>query len=165
MEIPSAHKLYPRCPVSATPTHMLRICVNPRLAFICGRADNACTNLLGFLVRYVRTRGSMRFRRVAKLPIFTTLPRAARTCHARLVRLTRARGRRFLRGRKALLNDFWYFWSRKSTIKEKFLYVSSRANNVRPYHAGRRRRRPLSRRRQHTCFAYVLIPLQDKTQA
>ena len=27
---------------------------------LCGRADNACTNLLGFFVRYVRTRGSMR---------------------------------------------------------------------------------------------------------
>ena len=51
---------------------------------------------------------------------------AARACHARLARLTRARGRRFLRGWKILLNDFWYFWSYKSTIKEKFLYVSSR---------------------------------------
>ena len=29
-------------------------------------------------------------------------------------------------GEKALLNDFWYFWSRKSTIKKKLLYVSSR---------------------------------------
>ena len=38
------------------------------------------------------------------------------------LRLTRARGRRFLRGRKALLNDFWYFSSLKSTIKEKLLY-------------------------------------------
>ena len=52
------------------------------------------------------------------------------------------------------LDDFWYFWSRKSTIREKFLYDFSRANNV----------RPLSRRRQHTCFAYVLIPLQAKTR-
>ena len=24
---------------------------------LCGRADNACTNLLGYFVRYVRTRG------------------------------------------------------------------------------------------------------------
>ena len=56
-----------------------------------------------------------------------------RTCHAWLARLTRARGWSFLRGRKALLNDFWYFWSYKSTIKRNFLYVSSRANNVRPY--------------------------------
>ena len=37
-------------PVSATPTHMLRICVNPRHAFFSGRADNACTNLLSFFV-------------------------------------------------------------------------------------------------------------------
>ena len=75
--VPLAHRPKPRPP-----------CI-----YICGRADNACTNLLGFLVRYVRTRGSMRFRRVAKLPIFTTLPRAARTCHTRLARLTRARRR------------------------------------------------------------------------
>ena len=34
-------------------------------------------------------------------------------------------GRCFLRGWKALLNDFWYFWSYKSTIKEKLLYDSS----------------------------------------
>ena len=53
------------------------------------------------------------------------------------------------------LYDFWYFSSLKSTRKEKLLYVSSRANNV----------RPLSRRRQHTCFAYVLIPLQAKAQS
>ena len=50
---------------------------------------------------------------------------AARTRHAWLARLNRARGRCFLRGRKALLNDFWYFWSHKSTIKEKLLYDSS----------------------------------------
>ena len=37
---PSAHPLYPRPPT-----------------YICGRADNACTNLLGYFVRYVRTRG------------------------------------------------------------------------------------------------------------
>ena len=49
------------------------------------------------------------------------------------LRLTRARGGCFLSGRKALLNDFWYFSSSKSTIKEKFLYDSSRANDVRPY--------------------------------
>ena len=38
--IPPAHSLHPRPPT-----------------YICGRADNACTNLLGFFVRYVRTRG------------------------------------------------------------------------------------------------------------
>ena len=101
-------------PVSATPTHMLRICVNPRPThkaqaqptdktkdmlsipsahlpnprprhpFFSGRADNACTNLLGFLVRYVRTRGSMRLRRAAKSPTFT-LSFITRTCHALLL--------------------------------------------------------------------------------
>ena len=58
----------------------------------------------------------------AKPPTFD-LSRVARACHAWLARLTRARGRCFLRGRKALLNDFWYFWSRKSTINIKYLYV------------------------------------------
>ena len=87
---------------------------NPRPPCIySGRADNACTNLLGFLVHFVRTRGSMRLRRVAKLSIFS-LPLVAHTCHAWLVRLTRARGRSFLRGWKILLNDFWYFSSLKS---------------------------------------------------
>ena len=66
----------------------------------------------------------MKLWRVTKLSIFS-LPLAARTCHARLARLTRARGGSFLRGRKALLNDFWYFSSLKSTIKEKLLYDSS----------------------------------------
>ena len=50
----------------------------------------------------------------AKSPAFA-LPRVARTCHAWLARLTRARGRCFLRGWKILLNDFWYFSSLKST--------------------------------------------------
>ena len=99
--VPSAYKLNSRPPCTFS-----------------GRADNACTNLLGYLVRYVRTRGSMRLRRAAKPPT-CALPRVAHTCHAWLARLTRARGRCFLRGRKALLNDFWYFWSCKSTIKKE----------------------------------------------
>ena len=66
----------------------------------------------------------MKSRGAAKPPTFA-LPFAARACHARLARLTRARGRGFLRGWKILLNDFWYFSSQKSTIKEKFLYDSS----------------------------------------
>ena len=70
-------------PVSATPTHMLRICVNPRRTFICGRADNACTNLLGFFVRYVRTRGIVEIAESGKTADFysaicrTNLPRMA----------------------------------------------------------------------------------------
>ena len=75
-------------------------------------------------MRYVRTRGIDEIARSAKPPTFT-LSFVAHTCHAWLARLTRARGRRFLRGRKALLNDFWYFSSVKSTIKEKLLYDSS----------------------------------------
>ena len=62
--VPSSHSHYSRPP-----------CI------YCGRAGNACTNLLGFLVRYVRTRGSMRLRGAAKPPIFD-LSLAVHTCHA-----------------------------------------------------------------------------------
>ena len=51
--------------------------------------------------------------RYYRLPLYHIV---AHTRHAWLARLTRARGGRFLRGRNALLNDFWYFWSLKSTI-------------------------------------------------
>ena len=33
-------------------------------------------------------------------------------------------------GEKALLNDFWYFWSYKSTIKEKLLYAKDNTSSV-----------------------------------
>ena len=89
----------------------------------------------------------------ARLSAFT-LSFAAHTCHAWLARLTRARGKSSQREGNALFDDFWYFSSLKSTIKEKFLYDS----------IGSSRRRPLSRRRQHTCSAYVSIPLQDKVR-
>ena len=55
-----------------------------RHIFICGRADNACTNLLGFLVCYVRTRGIAEIVRSGKTADFhfilcrTHLPRMAR---------------------------------------------------------------------------------------
>ena len=39
------------------PFRQRRYQTHARHTFICGRADNACTNLLGSLVRYVRTRG------------------------------------------------------------------------------------------------------------
>ena len=48
------------------------------------------------------------------------LPHALATHY--FMRLTRARGRRYIRGRNALLYDFWYFWSCKSTREEKLLY-------------------------------------------
>ena len=47
------------------------------------------------------------------------------------------------------LDDFWYFSSRKSTREEKYLCVFLRVVEGAD---------PLSRRRQHTRFAYVLIP-------
>ena len=115
--ISSQNKKYTLYLVSA----LIRFTPAPRT--YCGRADNACTNLLGFFVRYVRTRGSMRLRRAAKPPIFT-LSFIARTCHAWLARLTRARGKSSQREGNALFADFWYFWSCKSTIKEKLLHVS-----------------------------------------
>ena len=91
----------------------------------------ACTNLLGYLVRCVRTRGMVEIAESAKPPIFT-LSFAAHTCHAWLARLPRARGRSFLRGRKALLNDFWYFSSLKSTRKDQLLYDSLRRQQALP---------------------------------
>ena len=102
--IPSAHGLQPRPPCTYS-----------------GRAGNACTNLLGFLVRYVRTRGMVKIAESARLSDFTLLF-AARTCHAWLARLTRARGVSSQREGNALFADFWYFSSLKSTIKEKLLY-------------------------------------------
>ena len=93
----------------------------------------------------------MRLRGAIKLPTFA-LSFAARTCHARLARLTRARGKSSQREGNALFDDFWYFWSRKSTIKEKFLYVSSRANDVRPYHDPKCRQQPKEKSNLHSLF-------------
>ena len=105
LSIPSAHLLYSRPPT-----------------LLCGRADNACTNLLGFLVRYVRTRGIVEIVESTTLST-SALPFAARTRHARLARLTRARRQWFgRRTARVLLADLWYFSSQKSTIKEKLLY-------------------------------------------
>ena len=109
MIVPSARILYPRPPT-----------------LLCGRADNACTNLLGYLVRYVRTRGSMRLweaqnRRLSIYPLLHAL-----ATHY-FLRLTRARRRWFgRRTARVLPADFWYFSSQKSTIKEKLLYDSIR---------------------------------------
>ena len=52
------------------------------------------------------------------------LPHALATHY--FLRLTRARGKSSQREGNALFDDFWYFSSQKSTIKERFLYVSSR---------------------------------------
>ena len=101
----------------------------PAPLFSSGRADNACTNLLGYLVRCVRTRDSMRLRGAQNRRLsLCPLPHSLATHY--FLRLTRARGGSFLRGRKALLNDFWYFSSQKSTIKEKFLYFKDNTSSV-----------------------------------
>ena len=53
-------------------------------------------------------------RRAAKPPTFAlSFAAPRRACHAWLARLTRARGGRYVRGRKALLHDFWYTPSRR----------------------------------------------------
>ena len=93
--------------------------IHARPSFICGRADNACTNLLDYLVRYVRTRGMTEAMGSSKLLTFA-MSFAARTRHAWLARLTRARGVSLQREGNALFDDFWYFWSYKSTIKSHF---------------------------------------------
>ena len=89
--IPSAHKLNSR-PLTLSRRRRprsLRESVNSRT--FSGRADNACTNLLVFLVRYVRTRGMTEIAGSTKPSTFA-LSFTARACHAWLVRLTRARG-------------------------------------------------------------------------
>ena len=121
--IPSAHGLQPRCPVSATPTHMLRICVNPRPALIAG--------VQAMRARICSAISCDMFARVVWLRLWraqnhrlSPCPFATRTRHARLARLTRARRQWFgRRTARVLLADFWYFSSLKSTIKEKYLYV------------------------------------------
>ena len=45
-----------------------------RRTYICGRADNACTNLLGSFVRYVRTRGMVEIAESAKLSTYSINP-------------------------------------------------------------------------------------------
>ena len=134
--VPSAHKLNPR----------------PRHPLSSGRADNACTNLLGFLVRYVRTRGSMRLRRVRDYRLSLCYLPHALAAHC-FLRLTRARGVSSQREGNALFADFWYFSSQKSTIKEKFLYVSIRRQQALPCLGDADR----------VCFANRSIPaLRDK---
>ncbi len=106
LSIPSTHSLYsrPPCTFSGRAGLRARICS----AFSCD-----------MFARVVW----LRLREAAKPPTFD-LSFAARTCHAWLARLTRARRTRFgRRTARVLLADFWYFSSLKSTIKEKLLYV------------------------------------------
>ena len=72
-------------------------------------------------------------RRAAKLPTFS-LSRTARTRHAWLVRLTRARRQWFARRTaQVLLADFWYFSSSKSTLIKSILKYFSGHRNATPY--------------------------------
>ena len=111
------NKIYFDSPVSAhigfTPAHLFSAGVQAMRARICSFSSCAMFARVVWL----------KSRRTVKSPIFALLF-VAHTCHAWLVRLTRARGKRYIRERNALLYDFWYFSSRKSTIKEKYLYVS-----------------------------------------
>ena len=59
----------------------------------------------------------------AKPPTFD-LSLAVCTRHAWLARLTRARGESSQREGNALFDDFWYFWSCKSTIKKKVTFAT-----------------------------------------
>ena len=105
----------------------------PAQSFFSGRADNACTNLLGFFVRYVRTRGIAVIVEDSKTTDFYQV--ICRThCHAWLVRLTRARRTRFgRRTAQVLLADFWYFSSSKSTLIKSILKYFSGHRNATPY--------------------------------
>ena len=82
----------------------------------------------------------MRLRGAVKPPTFA-LPFVARTRHALLLAANSCTRKVFFKrgeltnarsalvgvaetGVNALFDDFWYFWSYKSTRKEKYLYVS-----------------------------------------
>ena len=119
LSIPSTHSLYsrPPCTFSGRAGLRARICS----AFSCD-----------MFARVVW----LRLREAAKPPTFD-LSFAARTCHAWLARLTRARRTRFgRRTARVLLADFWYFWSCKSTISTKnFLSLFYKRHLIR--HASR----------------------------
>ena len=141
--VPSAHGLNPRPP-----------CIYS------GRADNACTNLLGFLVRYVRSRGIAETVESGKTTDFRSV--LCRTYSPRMARATnsctpRWSGRRTAR---VLLADFWYLSSLKSTIKEKLLYVSIRrqqatALRTKPKHNQQTKQKICFPFRQRTCQAHA----------
>ncbi len=103
--VPSAHLPKPRCPVSATPTHMLRICVNPRPPHYAGVQTMRARICSAFSCDMFARVVWLKPRRVAKPPTCALLS-AVRTRHAWLARLTRARGKRYIREGNALLYDF-----------------------------------------------------------
>ena len=108
LSIPSAHLLYSRPPIFFQ--RACRQCVHEsaRLSrVICSHAW------------YRRSHGERQGYRFLLYP----LPHALATHY--FLRLTRARGKSSQREGNALFDDFWYFWSYKSTIKEKLHYDSS----------------------------------------
>ena len=74
-------------------------------------------------MRYVRTRGMVETAESGKTTDFRSV--LCRTHLPRMARATNSCTPRWFGRRTALvlLADFWYFWSRKSTIKEKWLYL------------------------------------------
>ena len=76
--------------------------IHARPSFFSGRVGNACTNLLGFFVRYVRTRGMAEIMGNGKTADFSSAP-----CRTHLPRMARAtnsctRGKFSKRGERSL---------------------------------------------------------------
>ena len=109
------------CTLSRQRTHI----IHARLALSAGvqamRARICSASSCDMFARVV----CLRLRRAQnrQLSIYP-LPHAIATHY--FLRLTRARGKSSQREGNALFDDFWYFSSQKSMIKEKLLYVSSR---------------------------------------
>ena len=106
--------------------HPVSVGIRPTPAMHFQRACRQCVHESARLFRalcshalVVCSHGGQQNRRLLHCPF------AARTRHARLARLTRARGKSSQREGKALFDDFWYFSSLKSTIREKLLYDTS----------------------------------------
>ena len=76
------------------------------------------------------------------------------------LRLTRARGESSQREGNALFDDFWYFSSQKSTIKEKFLYVSIRRQQA----TALRTKPKYSQQPKQKIYAYPLFLLHIQAQ-
>ena len=100
--VPSAHILDSRCPVSATPTHMLRICVNPRHTYYAGVQTMRARICSAFSCAMFARVVWLRLRREAKLLVFA-LPFTARTRHALLPATNSCTPRELTNARSALV--------------------------------------------------------------
>jgi len=113
-----------------------------------GRADNACTNLFDFFVRYVRTRGITEIAESAKLTTCTI--NLCRTHLPRMARATNSCTPRWLQGGRresSLLTFAALFVSEKRDKRKVFLRFYTAAASL-----------TQSQRRRHTRSAYVSIP-------